>query len=42
LTYIALAAALPIVLFSPKRLTIIRKIDWTTLIFFASMFILMA
>ena len=42
LTYIALAAALPLVLFSPKRLTIIRKIDWTTLIFFASMFILMA
>jgi Na+/H+ antiporter NhaD/arsenite permease-like protein len=42
LTYIALAAALPIVVFSPKRLTIIRKIDWTTLIFFASMFILMA
>ena len=42
LTYIALAAALPIVLVSPKRLTIIRKIDWTTLIFFASMFILMA
>jgi Na+/H+ antiporter NhaD/arsenite permease-like protein len=42
LTYIALAAALPIVLVSPKRLTIIRKIDWTTLIFFVSMFILMA
>jgi len=42
LTYIALAAALPIVVFSPKRLMIIRKIDWTTLIFFASMFILMA
>ena len=42
LTYIALAAALPVVLFSPKRFTIIRKIDWTTLVFFASMFILMA
>jgi Na+/H+ antiporter NhaD/arsenite permease-like protein len=42
LTYIALAAALPVVLFSPKRFTIIRKIDWSTLIFFASMFILMA
>ena len=42
LTYIALSAALPIILFSPKRFTIIRKIDWTTLIFFASMFILMA
>ena len=42
LTYIALTAALPVVLFSPKRFTIIRKIDWTTLVFFASMFILMA
>jgi Na+/H+ antiporter NhaD/arsenite permease-like protein len=42
LTYIALTAALPVILFSPKRFTIIRKIDWTTLIFFASMFILMA
>ena len=42
LTYIALAAALPVVLFSRKRFTIIRKIDWSTLVFFASMFILMA
>jgi len=42
LTYIALAAALPVVLFSPKKFTIIRKIDWTTLVFFAAMFILMA
>ena len=42
LTYIALAAALPIILFSPKRLAIMRKIDWSTLVFFASMFILMA
>jgi Na+/H+ antiporter NhaD/arsenite permease-like protein len=42
LTYIALTAALPIIIFSPKRLTIIRRIDWTTLIFFAAMFILMA
>jgi Na+/H+ antiporter NhaD/arsenite permease-like protein len=42
LTYIALTAALPVILFSPKRLTIVRRIDWTTLIFFASMFILMA
>jgi len=42
LTYIALTAALPIVLFSPKRFTIIRKIDWSTLLFFAAMFILMA
>ena len=42
LTYIALASALPIVLFSPKRLGIVRKIDWHTMIFFATMFILMA
>ena len=41
LTYIALISALPIVLLSPKRLEIIRRIDWYTLIFFASMFILM-
>lgn len=41
LTYIALAAALPIILFSPKRFSIIRKIDWSTLVFFAAMFILM-
>jgi Na+/H+ antiporter NhaD/arsenite permease-like protein len=41
LTYIALAAALPIVLLSPRRLGIVRRIDWTTLIFFAAMFVLM-
>ena len=41
LTYIALAAALPVILFSRQRFTIIRKIDWATLIFFAAMFILM-
>jgi len=41
LTYIALVSALPILLFSPRRWEIIKKIDWCTLIFFASMFILM-
>lgn len=41
LTYIALAAALPIVLFSPKRFIVVRKIDWSTLVFFATMFVLM-
>jgi len=41
LTYIALAAALPILLLSPKRFEILRGIDWTTLIFFAAMFVLM-
>jgi Na+/H+ antiporter NhaD/arsenite permease-like protein len=41
LTYIALISALPVILLSPKRWHIIRKIDWYTLIFFASMFVLM-
>ncbi len=41
LTYIAVAAALPIVLFGTERIRIIKKIDWHTLIFFAAMFILM-
>jgi len=42
LTYIALASALPIIIFSPKRLEIIRRIDWHTMVFFVTMFILMA
>jgi Na+/H+ antiporter NhaD/arsenite permease-like protein len=42
LTYIALAAALPVVLLSPRRLEVVRRIDWFTLIFFAAMFVLMA
>jgi Na+/H+ antiporter NhaD/arsenite permease-like protein len=41
LTYIALAAALPIILLSPRRLRVVRRIDWFTLIFFAAMFVLM-
>jgi Na+/H+ antiporter NhaD/arsenite permease-like protein len=41
LTYIALAAALPIILLSHRRLGVVRGIDWTTLIFFAAMFVLM-
>ncbi|MCJ7669234.1 MAG: anion transporter [Dehalococcoidia bacterium] len=41
LTYIALAAALPIILLSPRRLEVVRRIDWSTLIFFAAMFVLM-
>jgi len=41
LTYIALISALPIILFSPRRFRIIMRIDWSTLIFFAAMFILM-
>jgi len=41
LTYIALAAALPVILFSSTRLKVFRRIDWFTLIFFAAMFVLM-
>lgn len=32
LTYIALAAALPIILFSPRRFGVVRRIDWSTLV----------
>ena len=41
LTYIALIAALPILLFSSERKEVLRNIDWHTLIFFAAMFVLM-
>lgn len=41
LTYIALAAAAPILVFSSRRWEILRHIDWQTLVFFAAMFILM-
>lgn len=42
LTYIALAGAAPIVLFSSRRAEVVRNVDWSTLVFFASMFVLMA
>ncbi|MGA9293409.1 MAG: SLC13 family permease [Ignavibacteriaceae bacterium] len=41
LTYIALISALPIILFSKRRLSVLSSIDWNTLIFFAAMFVLM-
>jgi Na+/H+ antiporter NhaD/arsenite permease-like protein len=41
LTHIALTAALPILVGSSRRWNIFRRIDWPTLIFFASMFVLM-
>jgi Na+/H+ antiporter NhaD/arsenite permease-like protein len=41
LTYIALIAAMPVLLFSRKRLSIVKSIDWATLVFFAAMFVLM-
>ena len=42
LGYIALAGALPLLLFSPRRGDLLRRLDWTTLAFFAGMFVLMA
>ncbi len=40
-TYVALVAALPIILFSSERFRIVKDIDWFTLVFFAAMFVLM-
>ncbi len=41
LALIAVAGALPLVIFSSQRAAIVRNIDWPTLVFFASMFVLM-
>ncbi|MDP2908857.1 MAG: SLC13 family permease [Nanoarchaeota archaeon] len=41
LTYIALISAVPVLLFSPRRLEVVKEIDWGTLVFFAAMFVLM-
>jgi Na+/H+ antiporter NhaD/arsenite permease-like protein len=41
LTYIALIAPVPILALSPKRIKMIKRVDWHTLIFFIAMFILM-
>jgi Na+/H+ antiporter NhaD/arsenite permease-like protein len=41
LTYIALVAALPVILYFPKRPGILKRMDWSTLVFFAAMFVLM-
>ncbi|MDD2804714.1 MAG: SLC13 family permease [Elusimicrobiales bacterium] len=41
LTWIALAAAAPGLLLSSRRFEIMRKVDWSTLAFFAGMFALM-
>ncbi len=42
LSWIALVSGLPILLFSRSRLAVLHQLDWTTLVFFASMFVLMA
>jgi Na+/H+ antiporter NhaD/arsenite permease-like protein len=42
LPLIGLAAALPVLIFSSQRVTVLKSIDWCTLVFFAAMFVLMA
>jgi len=42
LSYLAMASALPLLVFSRRRLELLRQVDWPTLLFFASMFVLMA
>jgi Na+/H+ antiporter NhaD/arsenite permease-like protein len=38
---IALLSALPVLALSARRIEILRKVDWETLVFFAAMFVLM-
>lgn len=42
LTWIAVVAAMPILVGSGRRFEIIRRVDWQTLVFFAGLFVLMA
>ena len=41
LPLIAICAAAPVLILSPRRAQVLRAIDWPTLIFFAAMFVLM-
>jgi Na+/H+ antiporter NhaD/arsenite permease-like protein len=41
LTYIALIAALPVIIFTPWRPGLLKRMDWSTLVFFAAMFVFM-
>jgi len=41
LTYISLISALPVLLFSPRRLRILKNISWETLLFFVALFVMM-
>jgi Na+/H+ antiporter NhaD/arsenite permease-like protein len=41
LPLIAIAAAAPVILFSSRRFSVLWRIDWPTLVFFAAMFVLM-
>ncbi|MCL5423709.1 MAG: SLC13 family permease [Candidatus Marsarchaeota archaeon] len=40
LFYIPIVSALPIIIFSKKRLKIIKNVDWGTILFFISMFVI--
>lgn len=42
LTAIAVAAAVPLLVLSPRRVELVRKVDWATLVFFAALFVVMA
>jgi len=41
LPLIAICAAAPVLIFSERRFSLLRAIDWPTLVFFAAMFVLM-
>lgn len=41
LSHIAIIAALPVLLLSPRRYVILRHVEWRTLVFFGAMFVLM-
>jgi len=41
ITWIAVGAGLPVLLFSSRRWELMRTLDWKTLLFFAAMFVLM-
>lgn len=40
-TWIAAGAGVPVLLFSSRRVELLRSLDWKTLVFFAAMFVLM-
>jgi Na+/H+ antiporter NhaD/arsenite permease-like protein len=42
LSHIAIIAALPPILFGSARLQLLKSLDWSTLLFFAAMFVLMS
>ena len=42
LPLIAICAAAPILIFSEERFSVLKRIDWHTLVFFVSMFVVMA